>query len=519
MILRQYQSDLFERVRAAFSSGARRVCLCLPTGGGKTAIFSLMTAASQRRGGVYRVWIVVPRDELLRQASESLTALGVAHGVIAAGRAESLAYAVHVVSSATLSRRWDKIKHPPDFLIVDEAHLHYDRQAEIQQRFPACRIVGVTASPERLDGRGLSDLYDVLVEGPSIVELTEAGYLAPITDYYAPQIEGLDGVRRASNGYDYDADELESLLARRKVYGSALEHYQRYAHGRSALVFVRSIKSAEDVAHRFSAAGYTFEPISSRTPTRERVALVDGLRDGRITGLVNCEIATYGLDVPRVSCIVLLRPTLSKALQVQMIGRGLRTAPGKKDCVVLDHVGILAEHRHPYAPHAWAFHSTERRKRQSDPTIRLRLCPETWLYCEKSSCVGCKHNTTGRKTRAEHVVDCQLQRVEAPVALAERPVEEQREYQDRLGSALDRAWKALDAGQIDSGAIGEMLALAKQIGRQPMWVYWRLCEGRLTVNVQLLHEIERQCGYKRGWAFFKQREIVSRLQSKQRRTA
>lgn len=507
MILRPYQRDLFEAVRGAFRR-SRRVAMQLATGAGKTAIFSAMARGAHGKGR--RVWIVVPRQELLDQASQSLSRLGVPHGRIAAGHAESAAFAVHVVSSSTLIRRWDKIRHKPDFLVVDEAHLHYDRQAEMQERFGDLAFLGVTASPERLDGRGLSDLYDELVEGPPLETLIEQGYLAPLR-YYAPPIDGLDQVHR--RGTEYDKDELAELLTRRRVYGSALEHYQRHAAGRSALVFTRSVEAAEDVAHRFSSAGYRFEPISGKTPTAQRRALVDGLREGRLHGIVNCEIATYGLDIPRVSALILLRPTTSKALQVQMIGRGLRPTEGKRDCVVLDHVGILQQFGHPLAPYKWRFHGTEKRQaRNEDPQILLKLCPYTFMYCTKPSCRGCPYNEGKIKARAEAVVDCELQEAAPPRKLADRPEEERREFQDRLGDAVERAREELDRGGSASGPIGELLSLANRIGRQPMWVYWRLCAGKKAVQPSVLHEIARQKKYKPGWAHFKARDVQKRIE-------
>jgi superfamily II DNA or RNA helicase len=491
----------------------------LATGAGKTAIFSAMAASSRQRGNA--VWICVPRGELLEQASESLSRLAVPHGRISAGHQESAAFGVHLVSSSTLIRRWDRIRTRPDFLVIDECHLHYDRQAEIIARFPETKILGVTASPERLDGRGLSDLYEVLVEGPDTRTLVEQGFLVPCR-YYAPPLEGLDTVHR--RGTEYDEAELAELLTRRKVYGSAIEHYRKHAtnadgSGKAALVFTRSVAAAEDVAQRFSAAGYRFEPISGQTPTRQRAALVAGLRDGGLDGLVNCEVATYGLDVPRVECLILLRPTLSKALQVQMIGRGLRPHPGKRECVVLDHVGMLSEFGHPLQPHQWQFHGREKRKREPVQDVRLRLCPETFLYCERPSCVGCEHNTTQRKTRAEAVVDCQLTEVASPVPLRDRPLEERQEFVDRMNAAIAAASQALAAGNVSlaAGPIGDLLRLAKITGRKPQWVYHVLSEGRVTVNVPLLSEIARQAGYKAGWVFYQRREIGDRLARNRRR--
>lgn len=500
MILRPYQKKLFEKVRAEFISGRRRVFMSLPCGGGKTAIFSQMARGAWMRGRT--TWVCVPRRELLGQASEALQRLDVPHGRIDAGHQESKAFGLHLVSKDTLIRRYDKIETQPEFLILDEAHLYYDQQATIQKHFPDARIVGVSASPERLDGRGLSDLYDVLVEGPDIRWLTERGYLVP-TRYYAPPIDGLEAVKR--RGYEYDADDLAELLARRKVYGSAIEHYERHAAGKTALVFARSVAMADDIADRFSVRGWRFVPVSAKTPKKQRKALIAGLQSGALHGVVNCEIATYGLDVPRVECLIMLRPTMSRALYTQMTGRGLRPHPGKTECVILDHVGLLAEHGHPLAPYEWQFRGRERRKRNPNDDFKLHLCPETFLWCEKSSCDGCGDNTTGRKNRTEYVVDCQLQEAAPPAALKARPLEEQQIYQDRLNAAVELALNALSTGDMQAahGPIDKLLSLARQVGRNPMWVYHRLSVDRVSVNVPLLHEIARCQHYKPGWVYFK----------------
>jgi superfamily II DNA or RNA helicase len=441
-----------------------------------------MTESAAARSRV--VWIVVPREELLRQASESLTALGVGHGLIAPGHIEA-AVLVHVVSSATLIRRWDTIRTQPDFVIIDEAHLHYRRQAEIQCRFPRARIVGVTASPERLDGRGLSDLYDVHVAGPGLRELTDAGYLVPLT-YYAPPLPGLSDVGRT--GYEYHAGELDALMQSRRVYGSAIDHYRRHADGRSTLVFTRSVAAAETVAAQFRAAGYDFEHVSAGTPRERRAELVERLRSGTLTGLVNCEIATYGLDVPRVSCLILLRPTLSKALQVQMIGRGLRTFHGKTDCVILDHVGILAEHGHPYAEHEWRFTGTEKQVRGERPDLRLRQCPFDFSWCEESSCVGCAKNTGGIKSRPAAIIDGWLREVDPPEA-TDGPIliEALRRNDDTIARARENP---TDENVRDAVRLGMIL------GAQPL----RTAHA-IGMSARVLQSIGRACGYRTSWAW------------------
>lgn len=515
MQLRPYQSSLYDAVREAFGRTSR-VFMSLPCGGGKTPIFAAMAAAAHAKGRT--VWICEPRHELMEQASAALMALDVPHGRISAGRAESRAFSLHLVSSNTLIRRWEKIISPPDFLLLDEAHLFFDRQLEICEHFPDAKIVGCSASPERLDGRGLSDIYGELVEGPDIRQLVEGGYLVPLR-YYAPPLEGLGKIHR--KGLDYDEDELAELLARRKVYGKAVEHYERHAAGKSALVFARSVLEAEKIAAEFRARGWRFEPVSAETPKKTRASLMRGIQSGELHGVVNVEVACYGLDVPRIECVILLRPTMSKALQTQMVGRGLRPSPetGKRECVILDHVNLIDEHGHPFAPYDWQFHGREKRARKLDPTIRLRLCPETFIYCERPSCVGCENNATKRKTRAEAIVDVQLRELAPPVALNVRPPEEQEVFGERMEAALDRARAALGRGEIDSGAIGELLRLSQQIDRQPMTVYWALCSKMKTVCVPLLSEIARQKKYHPYWTKHKRDEIHARLEAEGKRRA
>ena len=512
-MLRPYQIDAFQNVRLAFRRGRRAVCLQLPTGAGKTVVFSEMVRSAVEGGRT--VWIVVPRNELLLQASDELAIVGVNHGRIAPGFKESLAFSTHVVSSSTLIRRWESIKRPPDFMIIDEAHLYFDRQKEIWERFPETKIVGVTATPERLDGRGLSELYGELVTGPTIQRLIELGYLSGIR-YFAPPLEGLKQVHR--RGTEFNPDELDALLTQRKVYGKAIDHYRRHADRKPALVYCRSIKAAAETAGRFSDAGYRFENIDGGMSYKKRKTLIDGLRDGDLDGLTSCELVTYGLDVPRVEAVIMLRPTLSKALFYQMIGRGLRTWQGKKECVVLDHVGNLQEHGHPLSFYDWKFRGREKtRPRKTPDAASLRLCPELdFLYCEKKSCIGCEHNKSGRRRRPEELVDTNLVPVQSPVKFNSRPSEEQREILERIESAITE-FRETPASETAPGAVGKLLEVAKELGRDPMWVYWRLSEDRETVNVTLLHEIARQAGYKPGWAWYRRQLVEKDLEKKRKR--
>ena len=537
------------------SRPVRSQLLQLATGAGKTPIVAEIVHSSQalaaRHDRTVRVWFVVPRNELGGQASEHFARWGIKHSMLMAGMEESRAFAVHIVSKDTLLRRLERIKNWPDILIFDEAHIAYDAQLKIIAMCPeSTRIIGVTATPERLDGKGLwsgsGGPYDEIIYGPSIPWLTDHNFLSPLR-YYAPPLAGLESVKRI--GTEYDAAGLEELFERKKVYGDVVGYYekygsvkhtsisspdglvrtnQNYAKGKPALIFCRSIKSAYDMAERFCSAGFKFFCIEGTMADGRRKELINALRDGTIDGLTNVDIATYGLDVPRVEYGASIRPTLSRALYFQKAGRILRVFPGKTEALFFDHANLVEEHQDLDFPGTplfyldkldWNFEGREKRKRLKDQQIPLRLCPyKGFEYCRDPRCgkSGCVLRDPGDTARADlETVEVKLEERKAPAKLAEYPDEEKREIQDQIGRFTDEAVTGLEAGQILPGPIGELLKLADKIGRKSTWVYWFLTEAMdkktgkpsRAVNVPLLHEIRRQKNYAQGWVFFMRKQI------------
>ena len=511
MPLRPYQKQQVDGARKVLSR-KRSVLLQLATGGGKTHEFSDITSRTTANG--HRTWIVVPRNELLRQASDHLAKYSVPHGLIDSKHKESRAYKVHVVSKDTLIRRYDKVKNWPDLLVMDEAHLYLDRQIDIASRLPErSKIIGVTATPERLDGRGLSTasggLYDDIVYGPTIAELVGMDYLSDMRYFCPPGAEEIKELHR--RGTEYNPEELEALLQRRKIYGGAIQHYKEHADGKPALVFCRSVKAAAETAQRFNDAGYRFENIDGKMTYAKRKAIIDGLRDGRIQGLTSCELITYGLDVPRVEAIIMLRPTLSRTLFFQMIGRGLRPSPGKDACVILDHVGNLQEHGHPLEDYDWQFHGRDKRTgREGISRSTLKICQTCFLYFDGDTCPHCGGIHKKKKRPDIEEIDGRLVEVKTPVEFKKRPAEEQREIQDGIGRLIEACQLLPDGDgyfKIDDSAVSELLMLAKSLGYDEMWVYHRVSEGMLAVNVPLLHAIARVKAYKTGWVYVKTKEL------------
>jgi hypothetical protein len=209
-----------------------------------------------------------------------------------------------------------------------------------------------------------------------------------------------------------------------------------------------------------------------------------------------------------------------------MVGRGLRISPGKTECVVVDHVNNLQNHQDPEFPGvplfyldriAWAFHGVEKKKKAKPLPAGTSCCPyNDYAYCPKSTCAGCTLRPAGEKDyKKELVVDVQLVEKKAPLPLSALLPEERQSYQDRIGNARDEALEGILAGEIRPGPIGELLKIAAELGRKPLWVYYFLVpESQMTINVPLLFEIGRQCGFKNGWVYYVKKELEKRRSEK-----
>jgi superfamily II DNA or RNA helicase len=272
------------------------------------------------------------------------------------------------------------------------------------------------------------------------------------------------------------------------------------------------VKSAEETAHRFSAAGYKFENIDGRMSHAKRRTLIDAVATGRIHGITSCDLVTYGLDVPGLECIIKLRPTLSKALDSQMNGRGLRAAPGKRDCVILDHVGAIAMHGHPLDAYQWRFNGVEKHGREPGkaPAV-LHLCERCFLYYTESKCPNCGSAKTPQQREDLKIVDGRLVEVKAaPVSLHDLSTDDMRIFNLEVADAIEK------------NSVADVLLLAEIVhpgnkSAQETWTYRKLNTLSHAVNKSLLHEIAKIRGYKPGWVYFRSMEFRKQQPQKQAR--
>jgi DNA repair protein RadD len=238
--LRPYQQEAVHQIREAFRQGHRSVLFVLPTGGGKTVVFSHIAEQAAARDN--RICILVHRQELLRQASASLSSLGVQHGLIMPRRAMDLSAHVQVASVQTLARRLHKLPQSLfQLLVIDEAHhSNAGTWAKVITHFTSARVLGVTATPCRTDGRGLGEWYSHMVLGPTPAELTAGGYLAPAR-VFAPPGPSLAGLRRRMG--DYDMNQAGQMLQAGQAMGDCLAHYRQHLNGQTAIAFCCSVST------------------------------------------------------------------------------------------------------------------------------------------------------------------------------------------------------------------------------------------------------------------------------------
>jgi DNA repair protein RadD len=421
--LREYQVTCLARVRAAIRDGHRAVLLQLPTGGGKTVIFANIAASAFAKRK--QVLVVVHRRELYRQAARKLVDAGVTPGIIAAGVPGEPDRLVQVGSVQTLIRRLDTLP-AFDVVVLDEAH--HARAGQWQQLLasqPQAIIVGVTATPARLDGKGLGKqdggLFDALIVGPSISELVGLGYLSPTKCFVPDHKLDLRGVH--VKGGDYASGELDRWMqdSGATITGDAIGQYRRRVDGGAAIAFCVSVRHAQDVAAHFTEAGYRAVCVHGGTPKEDRDAAIAGLGTGEVQVLTSCDLISEGLGVPAVSAVILLRPTKSLVLYMQQVGRGMRPAPGKEALSVLDHVGNVLEHGLPCSEHIWSLDGVKKKRRAGrEPTWKCECGCLNPLSNE--CCTACGAERPGQK-RVIQQVDGDLAEItrETPLSVDRLP--------------------------------------------------------------------------------------------------
>lgn len=371
--LRQYQLDILDATRKAYRDGYRHPCIVAPCGAGKTVIIAEMARSATAKGN--RVLTLVHRKELYGQTWNTFYEAGVNMSLC------------NVMMVQTAARRLDRL--PEVALIITDENHHCPAKSyrRIYNHFEGTPTVGVTATPVRLNGGGLGDVNDILVEGVDTAWLIKNGYLAPY-EYYAPTLLDTSGIR-IKNG-EYSNTDVAKALSERKIYGDVIRHYREYAGYGKAICYCASVEWSRHMADEFTKAGIDAVHIDAATPRDEREKVIQRFRDGDIRIICNVDLVSEGFDVPDCSVSILLRPTQSLALHIQQSMRCMRYRPGKR-AVILDHVGNYLRHGMPDEKREWTLETEKRAKKNAASMVHIRTCENCYAVFPSQSriCPAC----------------------------------------------------------------------------------------------------------------------------------
>lgn len=442
------QAEFVDKLRTKLSSGVRSVLGVASPAFGKTVVAGYITGQARNKSDA-RVWFLVHRKNLLRQTSKSFWNAKIEHGLMSSGKRISQ-LPIQVGTIGTVYSRREQLT-PPSILFVDEAHLAKGNMFETVIQW--CRdagsiVIGLTGTPERLDGKALGDVFDDMVEAKSTAWLIEQGRLSDYEIYTTPQLPDMSSVKKSGN--DYNREQLAEVMDSSAIVGDAISHWKRYANGMRTVAYCVNVAHSQHTAAAFNAAGVPAVHVDADTTEKELKEACEGLACGRYLVLCNCELVIEGFDLSAqldgaditLECCLLLRPTQSLARYLQMIFRALRRKP--KAAVILDHAGCVWKHGLPDDPRDWSLEGRKKGKRkkpeeEAEADIKITSCEKCDHVFRKDKlndrqielrnqtgllhCPKCDHGHE-IKIREINVVEGELEKVDVEAARRERKQEQ-----------------------------------------------------------------------------------------------
>lgn len=410
-MLRDYQAELYRGTVEAFKQGFRRPLVVAPCGAGKSYLFAEMI---RRTNG--EVLVLTHRQELKQQHEELLRNLAVTNARVSM-----------ILTEANRLGQYPT----PALIVTDEAHLSRSNSwMNVIQHYDTW-TVGFTATPVRLDGKPLGDIFDTMVQGVDVRWLIDHNRLAPY-EYYAPAVVETDGLRKVAG--DYVVSDLEKLMNERAIYGNVIESYKRFAAGERSIVYCVSVEHARRTADAFNSGGIRAEFLSAGTPPKRRREILDDFRRGKFTVLCNVGIISEGVSIDEVTCCMLLRPTESVALGIQQMMRCMRYLPNKT-AKIIDFVGNYTRIGLPDDDREWSLDKSLRPRRQmnAEGDFYIRSCPKCFMTFQTAPVCpycGAEYPLHPREIKAHEEIE--IQRITAEeAAKAEEKRKELRREQGR----------------------------------------------------------------------------------------
>lgn len=432
--LREYQQELLNKARQSYANGYQAPCIVAPCGSGKSVIISEIARLTTKNNN--RVLFLVHRKELIDQIKNTFEMVGVDLSLVTFGMVQ------------TVVRRLAKTPKP-QLIITDENHHGLaNSYRKIYDYFSDVKRLGFTATPIRLNGSGLGDVNDILIETVDAEWLINNNYLAPYK-YYAPTL--IDkGNLKLNNLKEFSNKSVDKEM-KNMIFGDVIKHYRNLANGTQAIAYCHSVEASKRTADAFNEAGIIARHIDGKTSKVERDSVIQQFRDRKITILCNVDLIGEGFDVPDCSTVIMLRPTQSLSLFIQQSMRGMRYKPNKT-ATIIDHVDNASAHGLPDMKREW---SLKGKKTSEAPETIVRQCEQCYAVYnphDNDVCPSCGYKP---------------------------PVEERD-----VDMQVDRD------------------AELKEVTKDDFKVTLNFKEPKDCKNMQELYELAEARGYKKGWAFY-----------------
>lgn len=445
------QAEFVHKLRQSLAGGKRSILGVASPAFGKTVVAAHITENAKRKSPDTRVWFLVHRKNLLRQTSKSFWSAKIEHGLITSGKRPSM-LPIQVGTIGTVHSRLDQLK-PPTILFIDEAHLAKGNMFEtvIQWAKEAgTLIIGLTGTPQRLDGKSLGDIFDDLIEAKSTKWLIDQGRLSDYVAYTTPTRLDLGDVK--SSGGDYNREQLAGAMDKPTILGDAVEHWKKLANGLRTVAYCVNVEHSKHTAEAFNVAGIPAVHVDASTTEAELKDACEGLATGRYKVLCNCELVIEGFDLSAqvgmdvtLECCILLRPTQSLARYLQMVFRALRKKPNK--AVILDHAGCMLQHGLPCQPREWSLEGRQkgkRKKKDDEPDVYVQQCNQCYAVFEPGpdNCPSCGA-IIKKKVRKIEQAEGELEAVDMDAVRRERKLEQgkARTLEDLIRLGISRGMK------------------------------------------------------------------------------
>lgn len=438
--LRPYQTEIINAVRAQFAQGVRNVIVESATGSGKTTLSSFMLKTCAEKG--MSAWVVMHRRELVKQWVLALDKVGLKFDIIANGFLETRRNLIKVCSIGALRTRAERMV-VPNMIIWDEAHhLAAKSFTKIYGLFPKTYHIGLTATPERLDGKGLKGYFKTIVKGPTVRELIEQGFLS---DYriFAPPGISTEGMHMRAG--DFAKEDVNAAADKPTLFGNVLHEYLKHAKGKRVIGFAPSIKISKELVDLFLQNGVPAAHVDGETDMQVRDEALRLFAEGKILYLGNVDLFGEGFDLPCLDGVILYRPTASIGLYRQQVGRALRPSQGKTHAIILDHAGNVSRHGLPEEVIDWKLEGHSRDSKPNEPSLKVKICPSCFAaqapgrecrYCGKVFPV--KERKVARKEGPLSEMDIEKMRAQAQV---KREQGKAQSYEDLVSVGIRRGMK------------------------------------------------------------------------------